>query len=38
MEFRNHGYVSPMTGNKAPPHHTPWVDALDDSLESYLQT
>ena len=38
MEFRNHGYVSPMTGTKAPPHHTPWVEALDDSLESYLQT
>jgi trimethylamine monooxygenase len=38
MEFRNHGYVSPMTGTKAPAHHTAWKDALDDSLESYLQT
>ncbi len=38
MAFRDNGYVSPMTGKKAPPHHTPWVDALDDSLESYLQT
>jgi len=38
MTFRDHGYTSPMTGNKAPPHHTPWKDALDDSLESYLQT
>jgi len=38
MTFRNHGYVSPMTGKKAPPHHTPWKDALDDSLEAYLQT
>ena len=38
MTFRDHGYVSPMTGNRAPPHHTPWKDALDDSLESYLQT
>ena len=37
MEFRNYGYVSPMTGTKAPPHHTPWKDALDDSLEDYLQ-
>jgi len=27
-----------MTGNLAPPHHTAWKDALDDSLESYLQT
>ena len=38
MAFRDHGYTSPMTGTKAPPHHTPWKDALDDSLESYLQT
>ncbi len=38
MGFRDNGYVSPMTGTKAPPHHTPWVDALDDSLEAYLKT
>jgi len=38
MAFRNHGYVSPMTGKKAPAHHTPWVEALDDSLEAYLQS
>ncbi|MGI9371932.1 MAG: NAD(P)-binding domain-containing protein [Hyphomicrobiales bacterium] len=38
MEFRNNGYVSPMTGTKAPAHHTDWASALDDSLESYLQT
>ncbi|MEM7209122.1 MAG: NAD(P)/FAD-dependent oxidoreductase [Pseudomonadota bacterium] len=37
MTFRDNGYVSPMTGTKAPAHHTPWKDALDDSLESYLQ-
>ena len=38
MEFRNHGHVSPMTGAKAPAHHTDWVDALDDSLASYLKS
>ena len=38
MSFRDNGYVSPMTGTKAPAHHTKWVEALDDSLESYLQT
>ena len=38
MAFRDHGYVSPMTGTMAPAHHTPWVEALDDSMESYLQT
>ena len=37
MSFRDNGYVSPMTGVKAPPHHTKWVDALDDTYESYLK-
>ena len=36
MTFRDHGYVSPMTGKKALPHHTPWKDTLDDSVESYI--
>ena len=38
MSFRDHGYVSPMTGTEAPPHHTDWVHALDDSMEDYLKT
>ena len=38
MSFRNNGYKSLMTGTMAPEHHTPWVDAMDDSMESYLQT
>ena len=38
MTFRDHGYVSPMTGTMAPPHHTPWKEALDDSLDCYLAT
>ena len=38
MTFRNHGYKSALTGTMAPAHHTPWRDALDDSLEAYLQT
>jgi len=38
MEFRNNGHVSPLTGTMAPAHHTPWNEALDDSLKSYLQT
>ncbi len=37
MTFRDNGYVSPMTGTMAPPHHTPWTEALDDSLEDYLR-
>ena len=38
MTFRNNGYKSALTGTQAPAHHTPWKDALDDSLESYLET
>jgi trimethylamine monooxygenase len=38
MTFRDHGYKSALTGTMAPAHHTPWKDALDDSLEAYLQT
>ena len=38
MTFRDNGYKSALTGTMAPAHHTPWKDALDDSLESYLQT
>ena len=37
MTFRDNGYKSPITGAQAPPHHTPWKDALDDSMESYLE-
>ncbi|EPJ43856.1 MAG: hypothetical protein OFPII_38990 [Osedax symbiont Rs1] len=36
MGFRNNGYKSLMTGTMAPKHHTPWLEALDDSMESYL--
>lgn len=36
MGFRNHAYKSLMTGTMSPKHHTPWLDALDDTMESYL--
>lgn len=36
MTFRDHSYRSVMTGTMSPKHHTPWIDALDDSLEAYL--
>ncbi len=36
MTFRDNGYKSALTGKVAPAHHTPWEDAMDDSLESYL--
>lgn len=37
MGFRNNAYKSVMTGTMAPTHHTPWKDALEDSMESYLR-
>jgi len=38
MTFRDKGHKSVMTGNMATVHHTPWMDALDDSMECYLRT
>jgi trimethylamine monooxygenase len=37
MAFRNNSYTSVITGTLAPVHHTPWKDALDDSMEAYLK-
>jgi trimethylamine monooxygenase len=37
MGFRNNCYKSLITGTMAPLHHTPWKDALDDSMEAYLK-
>ena len=36
MGFRDNAYRSLMTGTMSPKHHTPWVEAMDDSMESYL--
>ena len=36
MTFRNNAYRSLMTGNMQPVHHTAWLEAMDDSMESYL--
>ena len=36
MGYRNKSYRSLMTGTMAVAHHTPWLEALDDSLEAYL--
>ncbi|WP_423906752.1 NAD(P)-binding domain-containing protein [Candidatus Spongiihabitans sp.] len=38
MGFRNNAYPSLMTGNNQPVHHTPWMDAMDDSMENYLES
>ena len=36
MTFRDKSHASLMTGTQSPPHHTPWLEALDDSLKTYL--
>ncbi len=38
MTFRDNGYISPMTGTRAPAHHTSWIEALDDSMAAYLKS
>ncbi|RNE48674.1 NAD(P)-binding domain-containing protein [Corynebacterium alimapuense] len=36
MGYRNAVYPSVLTGTMAAQHHTEWLDALDDSLATYL--
>ncbi|MGI9296628.1 MAG: NAD(P)-binding domain-containing protein [Gammaproteobacteria bacterium] len=38
MGFRDKSYPSLITGEASPPHHTAWLEAMDDSMESYLGT
>ena len=37
MTFRDHSYKSLITGSASPPHHTKWVEAMDDSMKDYLK-
>ena len=37
MGFRDQTHKSVMTGTMAPLHHTPWVEELNDSMQSYLK-
>jgi trimethylamine monooxygenase len=37
MGFRNNAYRSLMTNTMSPKHHTPWLEAMDDSMEAYLR-
>lgn len=38
LGYRNQSFQSPCTGTKAPAHHTPWLEALDDSMAAFLAT
>jgi trimethylamine monooxygenase len=37
VTYRDRSYPSTLTGTVAPPHHTKWMQALDDSLEAFLK-
>lgn len=36
LSYRDVCYRSVMTGSMAAPHHTRWIEAMDDTLEAYL--
>jgi len=38
MTYRDYGYRSLMTDTEQPVHHTVWLQAMDDSMESYLDS
>lgn len=38
LTYRDQAFVSPCNGEKAPVHHTPWLNALDDSMAAFLAT
>jgi trimethylamine monooxygenase len=36
LTYRDQTHRSTLTGTVAPIHHTPWMKALDDSMEAFL--
>jgi trimethylamine monooxygenase len=36
LGYRNKAFKSPCTGTMAPVHHTPWIEAMDDSMKAFL--
>ncbi len=36
LGYRDKSFVSPCTGTQAPVHHTPWIEARDDSMACFL--
>ena len=34
--FRDHQFRSVFTGSLSPPHHTPWMTAYDDSIDTFI--
>ena len=37
LTYRDNSFSSPVTGSIAPIHHTPWAEAMDDSMEIFLK-
>jgi len=37
LSYRDQVYTSVVDGTEAVPHHTPWIEEMDDSLARYLQ-
>ena len=37
MGFRDKAHASLITKSQSPAHHTPWVTAMDDSMQEYLK-
>ena len=38
LTYRNRSFSSPVTGTVAPIHHTPWAEAMDDSMDTFMQS
>ena len=38
LTYRDKSFSSPVTGTTGPSHHTTWLDAMDDSMSTYLDT
>lgn len=36
LTYRDKSFSSPVTGTKAPIHHTTWLEAMDDSMKTFL--
>ena len=38
MTYRNNSFSSAVTGTVAPIHHTPWSEAMDDSMKVFMKS
>ena len=38
VNYRNKSFSSAVTGSVAPIHHTNWLEAMDDSMDTFMKT